>query len=117
VLPADVRKLVDTFYEKVRADDLIGYIFNDVVKVNWEEHLPKMYAFWDFMLLGAHTFQGNPIEKHYEVHRMEPLKAQHFDRWVLLFQGTIDELFEGPKADEAKFRGFSIAETWKNKFR
>jgi hemoglobin len=115
-LPADIRLLIDTFYSKVRADTVIGYIFNDVVHVNWTEHLPKMYAFWEFMLLGADVFQGNPIEKHYEVHRIEPLKVQHFDQWVLIFQETVDELFEGAKADEAKFRAYSISETWKRKF-
>jgi hemoglobin len=115
-LPEDVRLLVDTFYEKVKQDDLIGYIFNEVVRVDWPAHLPRMYAFWEFLLLGMDTFQGNPIEKHYEVHRMTPLRPEHFERWVQLFQSTVDELFEGHKADTAKFRAFAIAETWKTKF-
>ncbi|MBK8556612.1 MAG: group III truncated hemoglobin [Lewinellaceae bacterium] len=115
--PDHVKKLVDHFYDKVRQDDLIGFIFNEAVPVNWPEHLPKMYAFWEFILLGAAPFQGNPIEKHYEVHQKVPLLPEHFERWLLLFQSAVDDLFSGPKADEAKFRAFSIAEIWKGKFR
>ncbi len=42
---ADIQLLVDTFYNKVKADETIGYLFNDVANVNWEHHLPRMYDF------------------------------------------------------------------------
>jgi hemoglobin len=51
--PDDIRTLIDAFYEKVQSDDLIGYIFNDVANVDWSHHLPVMYAFWEFLLLGT----------------------------------------------------------------
>jgi len=115
--PADIRALIDTFYEKVQADDVIGYIFNDIAQVDWPHHLPIMYKFWEFLLLGTQdAYRGNPIQKHYDLHAKHPLKIEHFDRWVKLFQGTVDELFEGAGADNAKFRAFAIAETWKPKF-
>lgn len=115
--PADIRTLIDTFYDKVQADEMLGYIFNDVAKVDWPKHLPKMYAFWEFLLLGsADSYRGNPIQPHFDLHAKHPLKAEHFDRWLALFQGTVDELFEGPGANDAKFRAFAIAETWKPKF-
>ena len=114
---ADIKTLIDAFYAKVRSDDVIGYIFNDIAKVDWPHHLPVMYAFWEFLLLGnADTYRGNPIQKHFDLHRNHPLKAAHFDRWVALFQATVDELFEGEAAENAKFRAFAIAETWKPKF-
>jgi hemoglobin len=113
----DVKQLINTFYEKVQRDDVIGYIFNDIAKVNWSAHLPVMYAFWDFLLLGnADAYRGNPIQKHFDLHARHPLKAAHFDRWLALFQSTVDELFEGSNADNAKFRAYAIAETWKPKF-
>ncbi len=113
----DVKLLINTFYEKVQRDDVIGYIFNDIARVNWSAHLPVMYAFWDFLLLGnADAYRGNPIQKHFDLHAKHPLKAAHFDRWLALFQSTVDELFEGSNADNAKFRAFAIAETWKPKF-
>ena len=51
--PADIRLLIDTFYVKVQADDVIGFIFNDIAQVDWPKHLPVMYAFWEFLLLGT----------------------------------------------------------------
>ncbi|MCE2822045.1 MAG: group III truncated hemoglobin [Bacteroidota bacterium] len=116
-LPADIRLLIDTFYEKVKNDEVIGYIFNDVANVNWEHHLPVMYAFWEFLLLdNADAYRGNPIQKHLDLHAKHALKAAHFDRWLALFQSSVDELFEGPVAENAKFRAFAISETWKPKF-
>jgi len=115
--PADIRFLIDTFYEKVKADEVIGFIFNEIAQVNWAHHLPVMYAFWEFLLLGTpDAYRGNPIQKHLDLHQKFPLKIEHFDRWVMLFQAAVDELFEGPTAESAKFRGYAIAETWKPKF-
>jgi hemoglobin len=114
---ADIRLLIDTFYDKVQADPSIGFIFNDIAKVNWAHHLPIMYAFWEFLLLGTpDAYRGNPIQKHFDLHEKFALKAEYFDQWLSLFQGTVDELFEGPKANDAKFRAFAISETWKPKF-
>ncbi len=114
--PEDVRQLVDTFYDKVRRDDVLGYIFNEVAHIDWPAHLPKMVAFWEFLLLGHDTYRGNPLEKHWHVHEKEPFTAEHFDRWVALFREAADELFTGPKTEDAKFRAYAIAETWKPKF-
>lgn len=115
--PEDVKTLIDTFYMKVRGDEMLGYIFDEVAKVDWPHHLPVMYAFWEFLLLGnADRYKGNPIQKHFDLHARYPLKVKHFDRWVALFQSTVDELFEGETAKDAKFRAFAIAETWKPKF-
>jgi hemoglobin len=115
--PADIKLLIDTFYSKVQSDDVIGHIFNDIAKVDWAHHLPIMYAFWEFLLLGkADSYRGNPIQKHFDLHQKHPLTAPHFDRWVALFQATVDEFFAGRVAEDAKFRAWAIAETWKPKF-
>lgn len=57
----DIILLVNTFYDDVKADKTIGDIFNKVVAVNWDEHLPKMYDFWEGILLGGGAFKGNPM--------------------------------------------------------
>ncbi len=115
--PADIRALIDAFYAKVQSDELIGFIFNEIAHVNWSHHLPVMYSFWEFLLLGSpDAYRGNPIQKHLDLHQKFPLKIEYFDRWVSLFQASVDELFEGPTAESAKFRAFAIAETWKPKF-
>lgn len=113
---SDIEQLIDNFYDKVKADPVIGYIFNDIAKVNWAKHLPVMCDFWEFLLLQGKNYQGNPIQKHFDLHAQHPITAAHFDRWLLLFQSAVDDLFAGPVADDAKFRAMVIAETWKPKF-
>ncbi len=112
----DIQLLINAFYEKVRKDDTIGYIFNDIAKVDWERHLPRMYSFWEFLLLGQDTYKGNPMEVHQKLHRMVPLTEDHFTRWLHLFQTTVDEHFTGLVAEEAKNRAALIVLTWKPKF-
>ena len=105
-----VKLLVDTFYNKVDTNPVIGYIFTDVAKVNWEHHLPKMYSFWAAMILGDMRYTGNPLQTHINLSKMTPLTAKEFDEWLLLFNATVDELFEGPKATDAKLRALNIAQ-------
>jgi len=105
----DVERLVDTFYDRIRTDDVLGPIFNDVARVDWAEHLPKMYAFWDAVLFGTAGFKGNPLAVHLQLAELTPLGAREFDRWLALFQANVDGLFSGPVADEAKVRAARIA--------
>ena len=112
----DIQLLINTFYEKVKVDPVIGYIFNDIARVDWPKHLPVMYDFWEFLLLNGKNYGGNPIQKHFDLHDKHPLTAEHFDRWLALFLSTADELFSGPVADEAKHRAAAIAGVWKPKF-
>ena len=105
----DIEKLVNTFYDKIKTDVVIGYLFNDVAKVNWEKHLPKMYDFWENILFYTANYEGNPMEKHKELHQKSPLNSSHFNHWNMLFTKTVDELFEGKKADEIKNRALNIS--------
>lgn len=107
----DVKKMVDGFYHKVRQDDLLGPVFNDRIEDRWPQHLEKMYAFWQTTLLGEHTYSGRPFLPHATL----PVSHQHFERWVALFTQTVDELFAGEKADEAKWRAGKIAEMFELK--
>lgn len=104
----EIEKLVNSFYEKVKADDLIGPIFNDTAKVNWDEHLPKLYNFWEDLLMGTNKYNGRPFPPHVSLN----LKMEHFERWLLLFFKTVDENFTGLKADEAKSRALRIAKNF-----
>ena len=105
----DVEMLVDRFYEKVKTDKIIGFIFNDIVRVKWERHLPTMYDFWENTLFYTGNYNGNPMEIHTRLNKIVPLTPKHFERWTDLFTRTVDELFSGEKADLAKQRAVSIA--------
>jgi hemoglobin len=105
----DIVQLVDTFYDRVRADDILGPIFDTVARVDWAGHLPKMYAFWDAVLFGTAGFKGNPLGVHLQLAQLTPLGSREFGRWTELFHDTVDALFSGPMADEAKARASRIA--------
>ena len=105
----DIELLVDTFYKKVLKDKTIGYIFNKVAKIDWEKHLPLMYNFWETTILHKASYKGNPMKIHIDLNVKEPLKKEHFDQWLSMFNETVDELFHGEKAELAKTRAVSIA--------
>src|SRR5690606_34669062 len=107
----DIKLLVDEFYTKVREDELIGGIFNDIIQNRWPEHLEKMYSFWQTVLLGEHTYSGKPFVPHLKM----PVEKEHFDRWLQLFFETVDRLYEGKKAELAKWQGNRMAEMFQLK--
>jgi hemoglobin len=106
---ADIVRLVDAFYDRVRRDGILGPIFNDVARVDWELHLPKMYDFWESVLFGKPVFKGAPLPVHLALSRQVSLTSSEFDRWIALFHVTVDALFIGPLATEAKIRALRIA--------
>jgi len=107
----DIELLVDTFYGKVREDQLIGPIFNDRIEDRWPQHLAKMYTFWQTVLLGEHTYYGSPFPPHAKL----PVEKEHFDRWLELFSQTLAELFTGQVASEALWRANKMAEMFQYK--
>lgn len=109
----DIRLLVDSFYSKVRADDLLSGIFNERIKDRWPQHLEKMYRFWQTVLLEEHTYHGSPFVPHARL----SVEAKHFERWMALFSQTVDENFTGEKAKEAKWRAGKMAEMFHHKIR
>jgi len=106
---ADIERLVDTFYERVRGDEILAPIFDDVAHTDWARHLPKMYDFWETVLFGAPAYRGQPIGIHVELATRVALGQREFGRWLALFVDTVDAAFLGPQADEAKLRAARIA--------
>jgi hemoglobin len=102
----DIKMLVDIFYERIRANDLLGPIFNSILNDRWSSHLEKMYRFWQTVLLQEHTYTGSPFVPHAKL----PIDQLHFDTWLTIWNDTINDLFEGEKAEEAKWRGDKMAE-------
>jgi hemoglobin len=105
----DIENLVNAFYEKVKTDEIIGYLFTDIAKVNWELHLPKMYDFWENVLFQSANYNGNPMVVHKNLHQKSTMNQAHFQQWRELFNQTVDSLFVGTKADEIKNRAMNIS--------
>jgi hemoglobin len=105
----DIENLVTSFYDKVIKDETIGFIFTDIAKVNWEKHLPIMFDFWENVIFYTGIYHGDPMNVHRHLHKQFPLNDEHFSKWILLFNQTVDENFKGPNALLAKQRALSIA--------
>lgn len=107
--PEDIIQFVDAFYTTAIADSVIGHFFTEVMQVDLEDHLPRLYRFWCAIILGMPSYRENAFMPHILLHQKSPLEAHHFERWLALFVGTIDSRFEGPRAELAKKRANDIA--------
>ncbi|MBF7092541.1 group III truncated hemoglobin [Flavobacterium sp. ALJ2] len=107
----DIQLLVNTFYAKVQKDDIIGPIFNEKIQGRWPEHLETMYKFWQTILLEQHTYSGSPFPPHKHL----PVDQSHFNRWIEIFTKTVDSLFIGNLAEEAKMRAVNMASIFMHK--
>lgn len=104
----DVVLLVDTFYDAVLKNDELAPFFKHL---NFEQHLPKMVHFWSFVLLDEPGYTTNVTEKHEKM----KLSMELFNTWVSLFKQTVDQLFEGEKAELAKERAVILGWTMGSK--
>jgi hemoglobin len=105
----DLYMLMKAFYEKLLADDSIGYLFTEVAKIDLDHHLPILVDFWDSLLFQSDTYRKNAMQPHMILHSKSPLQKHHFETWLRYFKETIDQYFEGEKAFLAKERATSIA--------
>ncbi|MER6439020.1 MULTISPECIES: group III truncated hemoglobin [unclassified Streptomyces] len=104
----DVSGLVTEFYRRAFADPLIGPVFTDIARMDLAAHLPVMCDFWETVLFRAGLYRRNALRVHVRLHRLAPLEATHFARWLALWTDTVDDLFSGPKAELAKVQAERI---------
>lgn len=104
----DILTLVDQFYGKVLKDEILFPFFNHV---DFERHKPKMIHFWSFVLLDDAGYTTDVTK----VHMNMRIKKEHFDRWIELFNATVDTLYKGEKAELAKQRAYLIRWTLESK--
>ena len=108
----DIQLLVNTFYSKIRKDELLGPIFNSHISENqWPHHLIKLTDFWETNLFGVRKFKGSPTKKHLKVDENLDYRidALHFGKWLNLWVETINELFTGERADKAIYMARKMA--------
>jgi len=106
----DVFTLVSTFYSKVRENREIGHFFNETIK-DWPHHLEKLTDFWESSLFMVAKYRGNPMRAHKQVDQKfdHSIEQKHFGEWLNMWFSTIDELFEGERANIAKNRARNMA--------
>lgn len=109
----DIDLLMREFYSTAMSDEVIGYIFTDVVKLDLDHHLPIIGDFWDTLLFqsGRYSRHGrNPLIVHSELNQKTLLRPAHFSRWLEIFRETVDRIFDGQRAEFLKFRAEMMAD-------
>lgn len=106
----DIELMMRTFYASLLTNESISPVF---VNTDFEAHMPHMIAFWSFVLLDEEGYKTNVFDKHVHL----PIKEEHFEIWYSHFEKTVNELFEGEKAELAKQRAQTIAFTFKMKMK
>jgi hemoglobin len=104
-----VAEMVLRFYRDVAQDDLLGPMFNEVARVDWSEHIPKLTEFWCRALFGTSEYSGNPFRAHQLVHEKRAFTPAHFERWLDLFCETVDLGWVGANAEKAKALARNVA--------
>lgn len=105
----DVYRLVSEFYGRALDDDMLGPIFTDIAHMDLTHHLPIICDFWETVLFRAGLYRRDALAMHVSLNARAPLGAEHFDRWLALWSGTVDEHFAGEKAELAKVQAARIA--------
>ena len=86
---AFVDELVETFYGRIREDEVLGPVFNDAIGDNWPEHLSRMKDFWASVAYNAARYSGRPVPAH---KKHSSIKEEHFERWLGIFRKTLEDI-------------------------
>ena len=107
-----MKVLINHFYQRLLADEDMAPFFEEVDLI---DHMPILYDFWESVLFQVGKYKRNTFQKHLELHTEKPIRAEHFERWVTHFVESVNESFEGPKAEHAKNTARSVATIIKTK--
>jgi hemoglobin len=106
---ADIHDVVVAFYRDVVFDELLEPVFGEVAEVDWAVHIPKLIDYWCRVVLREPGYDGRILAAHLHVHEIEPLRLEHFERWLTLWFTAIDTRWCGPNAEHAKAHAVQIA--------
>lgn len=113
----DVEVLLRHFYGRVFADGVLAEPFSELRTKGLESHLPVMCDFWETVLFRAGLYQGSALLVHRQLDERHPLCANHFVRWLTLWEATVDEMYDGPAAQRAKVQAGRIAKSMHRRLR
>jgi hemoglobin len=104
-----VERFVDAFYARVLVDPVLAPIFLDIAGIELDVHLPHIKDYWCKLLLGETGYKRHTMNIHRQLHLKHELSSTDFERWLQLFEATVEESFQGPGADRAKRVANAIA--------
>ncbi len=112
---SDIEKIIALFYEQIRQDDVLNPFFSEVIPVNWDKHIRLMGDFWENVLFYTGDYDGDPLTAHKKINILRPTRPEHFERWLHLFNNTVDSLYKGRNAAKMKKHAQGIAAVMQEK--
>jgi hemoglobin len=110
ITEAEIAALIPRFYDRVRADAMIGPVFAGAID-NWPPHLEKLMAFWSSVMLTSGRYKGNPMAAHMK--HLATITPPMFDRWLALWAQVTDETMPASIADVLQAKAERIARSLK----
>jgi len=104
-----IETFVDRFYARLLADEQLAPVFLDVAAIDLAVHLPHIKDYWCKLLLGEQGYRRHTMNIHRQLHGKQPLEAGDFQRWLALFNATLDEGFSGEQTERARRIAAAIA--------
>jgi hemoglobin len=101
-------RLVGRFYERVRADSLLGPVFDGAIG-DWPGHLDKLQAFWSSVVLTSGRYKGRPMAAH--LRHADAVTPERFQRWLGLWRETAAELLAPEAAAAIQEKAERIAQS------
>ncbi|MDF1823199.1 MAG: group III truncated hemoglobin [Verrucomicrobiales bacterium] len=99
---ADLEVIVIYFYSQVREDELLGPVFDEIAKVDWGTHIPKIVDFWERAMFRGGNYRGNPLKPHLQLSLKTEMSSERFQRCLKLFAQSVDLHFTGENAEHLK---------------
>lgn len=115
----EIAELVTRFYRELAQDSRFHHYFHTVAAVDWPTHTRRMTDFWAGALLGGPADRRSAaevIEAHVRLHRAEPFDRELFDRWLEIFDSTLDEGWTGPMTEAARRLGHGFVRAMAGRF-
>jgi hemoglobin len=93
VSEAEIARLVDAFYRRVRADPVLAPVFVAALgegEAEWAAHAARLCRFWSSLMRRSGAYHGDPYSAHL---RLPGLTPDMFAHWLDLFATTCTEQF------------------------
>lgn len=108
--PEEIFEMVTRQYVDVVQDEVLGPYFEfGPGFMDWDAHIGNLSDFWTHVLLYAPDYEIDVIERHRPIHEQREIGPEAFDRWLQIFEDTVDGGWTGPEASRAKKRATGMA--------
>lgn len=103
--PADVTLLIETYFRRALDNPMLAFFVGPILE-NSPNHLEFVSNYWISHLLEADhgKMSMRPILE-VDKYLQFSLEKEHFEEWNKVWASTIDDLFTGDKATDAKNHG------------